>query len=280
MPKTSAVSLAVQRASLRALGAVAPSTVDRLILDRFATPARERARERARGAEPIGAPWNVRSGSETLTAYTSGPAPRVLFVHGWEGSAFDFAPLASAFRAAGFGVVAFDHQAHGRSSGSRATLPQMAAATLDVAGAVGPIVAVVGHSLGATAALFALGGGLAVQCAVLVAPPHDARYFIRQTGEQMGVSEPRIAGAIALLEQRFGTVDGEATNRVASGLRLPGLVLHDVEDRYVPFAHGAAVAGAWPGARLVRLSGVGHRKALATPAVHRDIVGFIQENIK
>ena len=129
MPKTSAVSLAFQRASLRALGAVAPSTVDRLILDRFATPTRERAH----GAESIGAPWSVRSGSETLTAYTSGAAPRVLFVHGWEGSAFDFAPLASTFRAAGFGVVAFDHQAHGRSSGSRATLPQMATATLDVA---------------------------------------------------------------------------------------------------------------------------------------------------
>jgi CoA-transferase family III len=31
VPKTSAVSLAFQRASLRALGAVAPSTVDRLM---------------------------------------------------------------------------------------------------------------------------------------------------------------------------------------------------------------------------------------------------------
>ena len=37
---------------------------------------------------------------------------------------------------------------------------------------------------------------------------------------------------------------------------------------------------AWPGARLVRLSGVGHRKALVNPAVHRDIVGFVQENVK
>jgi len=275
MPKPSAVSVALQRASLRALGVVAPSAVDRLVLDRFATPARERAQS----AEPIGAPWNVTSDGETLTAYTAGPAPRVLFVHGWEGRATDFAPLASAFRAAGFGAVAFDHPAHGRSSGSRATLPRMAAATLDVARAAGPVVAVVGHSLGATAGLFALSMGLAAQCAVLIAPPHDAHHFIRLAGQQMGLPSDRIAGAIALLEHRLGPVDGRETDRVAGGLRLPGLVLHDIEDRQVPFAHGAAVAKAWPGARLVPLKGIGHRKALVDVAVQRHIVSFVQESV-
>ena len=198
------------------------------------------------------------------------------------GSAFDFAPLASTFRTAGFGVVAFDHQVHGRSSGSRATLPQMAAATLDVARAVGPIVAVVGHSLGATAALFALGGGLTAKCAVLIAPP-----YVR-CATSFGSDRPKdgIAGTRASRVRlrcsnalRHGR--REATNRI--GVRDCGCRvwrLHDVEDRQVPFAHGAAVAPALARRAALRLSGIGHRKALLNPAVHRDIVGFVQENVK
>ena len=96
----------------------------------------------------------------------------------------------------------------------------------------------------------------------------------------MGYPEPRIAGAIALLEQRFGAVDGHATDRVASGLRLPGLVLHDAEDRHVPFSHGVAIAAAWPGRASFSLSGIGHRKALVNPAVQRDILSFVRENVK
>jgi pimeloyl-ACP methyl ester carboxylesterase len=273
MATLSAVSIAAQRASLRVLSALAPSTVDRLIVDRFATPMRRRRR----GDAPVGEPWMISSDNETISVYSAGDAPRVLFVHGWEGDAGDFAPLMSVFRDAGFGVASFDHPAHGKSSGTRATLPQMARATLDVGRAIGPVAAVIGHSLGASAALIAVANGLDARRAVLFAPPYDAGHFIRLNTKHMGLSDARAAGAIALLERRVGPIDGRATDRIASQIQVPGLVLHDSEDRYVPFAHGAAVAAAWPGARLVRLSGLGHRRTLADPCVHRDILSFVRE---
>lgn len=268
-----AVSVALQRAALRALAVVAPSTVDRMVVDRFATPSRDRD---VRG-EPIGERQMVRSGNETLAVYSAGDAPRVLLVHGWEGTAVDVVPLATMFRAAGFGVVSFDHPAHGRSTGSRVTLPQMARAVLDVGRSTGPFAAVVAHSLGASAALLALSDGLSARCAVLISPPHDARHFIRFTVRAMGLSDARVAGAIAHLERQVGAVGGDETDRVAARLRLPGLVLHDPADRYVPFAHGEAVAAAWPRARLVPLEGVGHRRMLNDASVHADILSFIRE---
>jgi pimeloyl-ACP methyl ester carboxylesterase len=53
------------------------------------------------------------------------------------------------------------------------------------------------------------------------------------------------------------------------------LLLHDPEDREVPFADGLALAEAWPGARLEPLVGAGHTRALRHPDVISRAVGFV-----
>jgi pimeloyl-ACP methyl ester carboxylesterase len=45
-------------------------------------------------------------------------------------------------------------------------------------------------------------------------------------------------------------------------MSVSALVMHDPEDAEVPFEHGKSIAEAWPGARLERLTGVGHRRML------------------
>jgi pimeloyl-ACP methyl ester carboxylesterase len=274
MTSTASPSAVLQRASLRTLSVVAPSFVERLVVDKFTTPSRAR---RSLIDASLGEPWFVHSGDERIAVYTSGDGPRVLLVHGWEGVASDFATLAEAFRARGFGVVAFDQPAHGRSSGKRTTLPKMARAVLDVARATGPFAAVVGHSLGASSVLLALRDGLPAQRAVLISPPRDAREFIHMLGQRLGLTARRVAGAIALLERTVGSVGGRETDRVANQLRVPGLVLHDRDDRAVPFSHGVAIAAAWPGARFVPLTGVGHRRSLDAEAVRAEILTFVGE---
>lgn len=59
-----------------------------------------------------------------------------------------------------------------------------------------------------------------------------------------------------------------AESRIAvdpAEIRVPTLVLHSVDDPMFPFAHGEALARMIPGARLVRLEGVGHE--IPPPAV-------------
>jgi pimeloyl-ACP methyl ester carboxylesterase len=94
------------------------------------------------------------------------------------------------------------------------------------------------------------------------------------------LSEARAVGAIALLERRIGSVGSGETDRAVRGLRLPGLVLHDRADRYVPFSHGEAIAAEWPGARFVPLSGLGHRRGLEATQVHTEILNFIEETLQ
>jgi hypothetical protein len=52
-------------------------------------------------------------------------------------------------------------------------------------------------------------------------------------------------------------------------------VIHDRDDRMMPWTHGATVARLWPGARLLSTEGLGHRRILADEGVTRAAADFI-----
>ena len=60
-------------------------------------------------------------------------------------------------------------------------------------------------------------------------------------------------------------------------LRAQARVFHDRADREVPFAAGAAIARAWPGAQLVPTEGLGHNRLLYAPEVVAPAVAFLAE---
>jgi pimeloyl-ACP methyl ester carboxylesterase len=62
---------------------------------------------------------------------------------------------------------------------------------------------------------------------------------------------------------------------LARRLDVPGLVIHDQDDRDAPIEGGAAVAQAWPGAQFVRTTGLGHRRILRDPEVIARAAAFI-----
>jgi len=56
---------------------------------------------------------------------------------------------------------------------------------------------------------------------------------------------------------------------------VPLLVIHDRDDPTVPWADGAAIATAWPGAELVTTTGLGHRDLLRDASVVARAVAFV-----
>jgi len=102
------------------------------------------------------------------------PAPALVAIHGWGGGADDLMPLAGLLQRHGWGALLFEARCHGRSDGdSFASMPRFAE---DAAHAVdwlkaqpgisGRRVAVMGHSVGAAAALL-LGSRRDDLCAVI-----------------------------------------------------------------------------------------------------------------
>ncbi|HEX2201776.1 MAG TPA: hypothetical protein VHG91_00685, partial [Longimicrobium sp.] len=59
-------------------------------------------------------------------------------------------------------------------------------------------------------------------------------------------------------------------------LRVPALVMHDPADPRVPWAHGEAIAAAWPGSRLERADGLGHTRILRDERTLATVVDFVR----
>lgn len=260
---------------LRALARVAPGRADRVLVRRFCTPVRRR-----RGPAPdlYGDPGLLIRNGERLPVWRGGSGPRVLLVHGWDSSAAFWDRPARALVDAGFGVVTFDMPAHGQAEGRRTNVLEMADAVLAVAGPHGRFAAVIAHSAGATAAALALQAGLAADRAVLIAPPVRPADFIFPLAAALGLPPWRGAAALDVMRREIGR-DPEDADTIAAlaGLRVPGLVIHDRDDRRTAWEQGRAVASSWTGARFLSTRGLGHNRIAWDDDVVRAMIAFVRE---
>ncbi|RYE89637.1 MAG: alpha/beta fold hydrolase, partial [Oxalobacteraceae bacterium] len=214
-----------------------------------------------------------------VATYTWGdPAqqPLVLLAHGWSSFGLRFTPWVRALRQAGYAVATFDQLAHGRSSGRRATLPSFAETLYQVAHHYGPLHAVVGHSLGGAATMLALSRGMAAERVVLVAPAADPMAAADRFGSAVGLAPSLRTHLFDEFERRFRMrVAGMQAHVNVPYLARPALVVHDIEDREVPWSEGERYARYWPQARLLSTTGLGHHRIAMQPEVIADALRFL-----
>jgi len=261
------------RWSAQALGFLAPARAEELAVRLFCTPRRTRAPE---APSPEGHRFTIESGAHHVAAWEWGEGKTVLLVHGWEGRARQMSPFVAPLVEAGFHVVAFDHPAHGFSSGEQVTGLDLADAVFAVGYKFRPVSTIVAHSLGATAATIALARGLSAERVVLIAPAAEPTPYARALASALGLSEARTEGMLgrlrALLGGDFDKID---LRKLAPRMAQDMLLVHDPDDPETPFSDALAIARAWPGARVSRAHGLGHRQILKDPATIETVVRFV-----
>src|SRR5512140_1110367 len=257
-------------AAVRTLDAVAPSAAQRLALDLFLKPRRI-------PGSMIGHRFRVAGGGRDLAVWDWGDGPTVLLIHGWNGNAAQLSGFVAPLLRAGCYVAAPDLPAHGISGGTRTNVRDLADAILHLGRRLGPVHAVIAHSFGAPATVLALAQGLGARRAVLIAPPVDLPRYPRGFGAALGLL-PRSAEAMAgRLDALLG---GREAYDILGAARAADrstrvAVLHDPDDREVPFAEGRALVAAWPGAQFLPLPRTGHSRALRDPEVIARAVSLV-----
>lgn len=268
------------RAGLAATNRVAPDLAARWGERLFLTPPRHRAPRREQSVLREGATFDVPFAKGQLRAWRWGEGPTVLLVHGWGGRGGQLTPFVAPLRAAGFSVVAFDGPAHGASHGRIASVPLFAKAVHAISAHVGTVRGIVAHSMGAAGSAVALVEGLRVEASVFVGPPRNPAHFFQEFADAFGLSEDQGVNVRRRVEERLGVpFDEFDLPRFAGTLDVPLLVIHDEGDKEVPWAHGEAVARAWPGAELLTTAGLGHRRVLRDAAVHERAVVFLADRM-
>jgi pimeloyl-ACP methyl ester carboxylesterase len=270
---------ALLRAAFGAFGRHWPSLAVRLGAALFLHTRRKAVPEREvewiAGAEPL---EFETVGGRTLRGFSMGSGPTIALVHGWSGRGSQLGAFARPLVERGFRVVGYDGPGHGASPGRQSSLPELAEALSAVARTTGPLHGVVAHSMGTAAATVALYRGASLGRCVFVSPPTDMSYFVglfcdalglpREIGERI---QRRVEGRFTI---RFDDLNGPRIAR-RLGAAPPLLVIHDRDDREVPFSHGVELSDAWEGAELVTTDGLGHRAILRDAGAVRRAVEFL-----
>jgi pimeloyl-ACP methyl ester carboxylesterase len=274
---------------MRALAHVAPEGAAALAERMFLTPHRHARPAVERDLLAKGRPLLLPTKNGDLAAWEWGPeepirfasspafdVPSVLLVHGWEGRGAQLGPLVEPLVALGLRVVTFDAPGHGDSPGARCSLFDVADAISRAVEEHGPFHAIVTHSMGGAAALWASRDGTLARRLVLISPPIDLRDFTRAMSRTLGLPEGIRGRVHERLGSRFGVPIEEAqAERIARTMHGPLLVVHDEDDQEVPIACGEAIVRAWQGAELLRTRGLGHRRILRDRESVEAIVRFV-----
>ncbi|QIM19120.1 alpha/beta fold hydrolase [Leucobacter coleopterorum] len=209
------------------------------------------------------------------------PVRTVLLVHGWRSRASRFGPLIEQLTLAGHRVLSFDAPRHGNSRGAKPSVINFTEVALELTRDQKGPVSVVGHSLGALAALTVTSKTTQVERAVSIAGPATASYlrdaFMQAVqlptklrhrfSERIATAYPTESGTI------FTEFDATKSHPKTN---TPTLVIHDVDDREVVISEAERVPLAHqPESQFMRTTGLGHNRVLSNREVIDRIVGFV-----
>jgi pimeloyl-ACP methyl ester carboxylesterase len=214
-----------------------------------------------------------------LVAWRWGQGPVVLLVHGFEGNRAQFAAIVEALVRRGLAAVALDVPAHGESAGDELTAVKFIAAIERTLARLGPVHAVIGHSMGGAMSLYSIAHSGGARRVALISAPSSLKRELQRFAEAVGLSERGTRAFIASVENHVGRPAADFDVRhVAGKVDLPLLLIHDQNDRQVPVLEAARNAHMLQGAELIVTRGLGHNRLLADPKVVDALADFVSQD--
>lgn len=218
-------------------------------------------------------------GAGGMRGWRWGEGPAVLLVHSWGGRGAQLCEFVEPLLAQGLSPVTFDAPAHGASRGRRTDFLEYAAGVHAAAVACGPLAGVIAHSLGAATTLLAMRDwGLRTPRLVSIGAFNHCQWFTEAFGQLVGMRPAAVERMRAMFVERYSQRVNWSRLSVADALRQAetrALLVHDLEDREVPYAHLHDLRRARPDASLVTTRGLGHRRIVRDAEVIARSVSFM-----
>ncbi|MFJ7069241.1 alpha/beta hydrolase [Streptomyces sp. NPDC101115] len=277
------------RTTLNTAAYIAPALAGRAVFHLFVRPAgRPRvkpAEESLMAAARVGririGGQGGQGGKEAVTyAWGDGRRP-VLLVHGWSSRASRLAAFAEALLHRGYSPVAFDAPGHGDAPGRTGNILEYRAIIRELHALHGDFEAVVAHSFGVSAALFALRDGVRARRFVGISGVGSFALLTAWFQGAFGMGDRAMRAMRRHVERRLAPDEPGVWEHLEAAWRpgdldAPVLLFHDEADDMVPLAHAHVLAEAHAErARLVVTQGLGHRRILSDPQVVTQAVEFV-----
>lgn len=208
--------------------------------------------------------------------YTAGTGPTVLLVHGWEDSAWSMSAIAKQLIDKNLRVVLFDLPAHGFSPGKKTNIIEVSSIIQTLAAQETDLLAIVSHSFGAVCAGHAIKSGIKLDHFVSIGAPTSMEFIVDSFCSTIGASahiKMQLINHIDdILQVPYKT---ESLSNVAKQFTVNGLIIHDRNDRMVPYAQAKELLASWAGSKLFTTEKLGHNRTL----INKDVIETIMAKL-
>jgi pimeloyl-ACP methyl ester carboxylesterase len=211
---------------------------------------------------------------ENIRAYESGnpQGKLVLLIHGWESNAGSMGAIANALADDGFRVIALDLPAHGCSTLTHTNLRECREAVRALIYQLRPVepFAVVAHSFGSAVATYALSGSrYVVDHFIMLTTPNRLIDIFDTFKTRIALGnkayERMLDHAFTILNEPVREISVEQKALDVNYRKL--ILIHDVNDKVIPFAWSQRLVHKLPNTELVTLAQTGHYRMLWNPEV-------------
>jgi predicted alpha/beta hydrolase family esterase len=276
------VAIGYLRAKLNLIGVVSKKKAAQEAMIIFSTPFRKVKKAvpaifekceligfRLHGKKIIGYRWNH-------------PSPKKLLVlHGFESSAFNFERYIKPLIKIGYEVIAVDAPAHGKSEGKTINLLDYIETIEETEKRYGPFDAALAHSFGGIAISMYLEKSKRKDKMklVLIAPATETVTAIDSFFRFLQLNDGIRTEFNKLIHHRTGHWPSHfSIKRVAAQLPAEILWVHDEDDDMTPLSDTEPVQKAnYPHIRFMITKGLGHRRIYRDTEVSRIILNFFSE---
>ena len=222
-------------------------------------------------------------------AVDDGPHAAVVVVHGWGSAAEDLLPAAPAMHRDGLSLLFVDARGHGRSEATEfMSMPRFAEDT-EVALAWlrqrsdvdADRIGLLGHSVGAGAALLVAAGDQDVAAVVSIASMAHPREMITRSFRRYRAPRALVDASLRTIEEAIGAdFDDFAPLHTITRVEAPVLVLHGMRDTTVPVDDARRLVGAADDAVLRLVPAADHRHLDGFLPVLPDLVAFLHDHLQ
>lgn len=212
-------------------------------------------------------------------------APAVIVLHGWGGNAALMLPLAPHLHRAGFHAPFLDARNHGLSEHDRFTSMPRFAEDLEVAGdwtrahpAV-TSVGVIGHSVGAGAAILSASRGDRFDAVISVSAPAHPGDMMRE--QMASIPKPILTLILGAIQNIIGyRFDAFAPRNRIPLVGAPVMLVHGAADRVVPIGSLHELAAAQPDAETLVVPDGGHSDLAPFETRVGEMTDFLDRHLR
>lgn len=263
-----------------------PGRVGRLGLQYFGNPGKPNINQKHLEFFKTSEKSTFQFGGHKVQVYRWGNGPStILFLHGWQSHTYRWKRYIESFDKDRFTMYSVDGLAHGLSEGKYFNVAMFASLIREFMKIHGTMDFVVGHSMGCFSALnvFYHHSELTPRAAVLLAPPGEATVFFKSFMTRAGLNMRTSSILTAYFKQIYGEpVTDFSTARYASTLKIPGLIIHDVNDDDTSIDNARNIHARWKNSKLIETRGFGHnlRSEEVVGFVHSFVVNLVITPVK